>query len=138
MTPEERAHWRYSHKWPAFKGEVEFDMTFEFLGQRVTRRAKVQYEHTPEWEYFDLKKRAPYVGWQGTSYQLEIQAVPQEYHDDGTMTLGAPQWASMSDLTGDNVLPHEAWDAVIDAIDEQCKAEDAKRRLAAAPPAGEA
>jgi hypothetical protein len=37
----------------------------------------------------------------------------------------------VTDFTEDDVLPHEAWDAVIDAVDEKCKAEDAKRRRAA-------
>jgi len=131
-----REHRDYSHKWPAFKGALEFDMTFEFLGQRVTRKAKVVYEHTPAWEYFDLRKRAPYVGSEGTMYHLEILALPQEYHDDGSVTFGEPYWVEMPDLLGDDVLPHEAWDPVMDAIDEKCKAEDAARRLAAVKPAG--
>jgi hypothetical protein len=44
----------------------------------------------------------------------------------------------MEDITRGDVLPHEAWNAVDDAIDEKCKAEDAARRLAAAPTAGKA
>ena len=72
------------------------------------------------------------------AYHLEVQAVPQEYHDDGTMTLGEPHWVKMEDITRGDVLPHEAWNAVDDAIDEKCKAEDAARRLAAAPTAGKA
>lgn len=135
---KKREHRDYSYKWPAFKGELEFDMSFEFLGQKVTRKAKVTYEHTPEWEYFDVRKRAPHVGSEHTMYHLEIQAVPQEYHDEGPMTLGEPYWVEMPDLLGDDVLPHEVWEPVIDAINEKCKAEDARRRLEAAPPAGTA
>jgi len=130
-----REHRDYSRKWPAFKGELEFDMAFDFLGQRITRKAKVVYEHTPEWEYFDLRKHAPYVGSEGTMYHLEILAVPQEYHDGGPMTFGEPHWVEMPDLLCDEVLPHEAWDPVFGAIDEKCKIEDAARRLAAADPA---
>jgi hypothetical protein len=52
-------------------------------------------------------------------------------HDDGTVTLGTPRWVEMTDLASDDLLPHEAWDAVLDAVDEQCKVEDAERRRAA-------
>jgi hypothetical protein len=37
----------------------------------------------------------------------------------------------MGDLIEDGVLPHEVWDVLLDAIEQQCKAEDAKRRQAA-------
>jgi hypothetical protein len=47
---------------PAFTGVFEFDLTVEVFGQRVTRKAKAEYEFTPEWEYFDLHKQAPFAG----------------------------------------------------------------------------
>jgi hypothetical protein len=34
----------------------------------------------------------------------------------------------MTDLALDYVLPHEAWNAVLDAVDEKYKAEDAEAR----------
>jgi len=128
---EERALSDYSFKYPAFKGELPFDLTFTFLGKSVTRMAKVIYEHTPEWPYYDLRKQAEFTGWEGTQYHIELQVVPEEHHDDGTVTLGTPHWIKLDDITEDDVLPHEAWDAVLDAVDKQCKAEDAKRRRAA-------
>ena len=94
--------------------------------------AKVIYEHTPKWPYYDLRKQAEFTGWEGTQYHIELQAVPEEHHDDGTVTFGTPPWIDMTDLTEDDVLPHEARDAVIDAVDEKCNAEDAERRRAAA------
>ncbi len=41
---------KYSFSFPGFKGELGFDLTIAFLGQSLTRKAKVVYEHTPEWE----------------------------------------------------------------------------------------
>jgi hypothetical protein len=76
-----------------------------FLGQNVTRKAKVVYEHTPAWPYYDLQKQAENTGWEGTKYHIEMQAVPQDYDEDGTMTLGTPQWVEMADLVSDDVLP---------------------------------
>ena len=128
---EDRALSNYSFSYPGFKGELPFDLTISLLGKSVTRKAKVAYEHTPEWPYYDLPKQSQFTGWESTKYHIELQAVPEEYDDDGTMTFGTPRWIEMTDLTEDDVLPHEAWDAVIDAVDEKCKAEDAKRRRAA-------
>jgi hypothetical protein len=57
-------------------------------GQRITRRAKDKYAHTPLWEYFDLKKNAPLVvKISKTWFQIEILAIPQELHEDGTVTM---------------------------------------------------
>jgi len=122
----------YSFRYPGFKGELSFDLTMTFLGKSVTRKAKVIYEHTPGWPYYDLRKQAEFTGWEGTQYHIELQAVPEEHHDDGTVTFGTPHWITLDDITEDDALPHEAWDAVIDAVDEKCKAEDAERRRAAA------
>ena len=42
---------------PAFKGILEFDLTIGWLGKQITRRARVDYEHTPEGEFYDLQKK---------------------------------------------------------------------------------
>jgi hypothetical protein len=129
---EEQALHDYSFNYPGFKGELHFDLTFTFLGKSVTRKAKVVYEHTPEWPYYDLRKQAEFTGWDSYHYHIELQAVPEEHHDDRTITFGTPRWVEMTDLVSDDVLPHEAWDVVLDAVDEKCKAEDAERRRVAA------
>ena len=40
---EERELLDYSQKFPGFRGEIEFDWTVAFLGQSVTRKARVVY-----------------------------------------------------------------------------------------------
>ena len=47
---DERQLLEYSSKYPGFRGELEFDWTVAFLGQTVTRKARVAFEHTPVWE----------------------------------------------------------------------------------------
>ena len=42
-----------------------------------------------------------------------------------------PYWASLEDITQNDVLPNAVWEAAIDAIDAKCKSEDAQRRTAA-------
>jgi hypothetical protein len=129
---EERELLDYSQKFPGFRGELEFDWTVAFLGQTVTRKARVVYQHTPDWEYFDLLKNAPYKGWDSSSYRIEMQAVPVEDWDgDGEPIPGTPYWVSLEDITDNDVLPQAFWEAVIDAIDAKCKVEDAERRAAA-------
>lgn len=129
---EEDERSRYSMRYPGFRGELEFDLTIAFLGNTVTRKAKVVYEHTPEWSYFDLNKRAEFTGWHGTCYHIEVAAVPEQDHEDGTTTLGDLYWVHLEDITQNDVLPHGTWDALMDAIDEKCRAEDAERRRVAA------
>jgi hypothetical protein len=103
-----------------------------FLGQSVTRKARVVYSHTPDWEYFDLIKSAPYTGWDSSSYRIEMQAVPVEDWDgDGEPILGTPYWVSLEEIMDNDVLPNAFWEAVMDAIDAKCKVEDAERRATA-------
>jgi hypothetical protein len=129
---EERELLDYLHKFPGFRGEIEFDWTEAFLGQSVTRKARVVYSHTPDWEYFDLLKNAPFKGWDSSSNRIEMQAVPTETWDgDGEPILGTPYWVSLEDITQNDVLPDAFWNAVMDAIDAKCKVEDTERRIAA-------
>ena len=66
----------YSDDNPGFEGEYEFGLTVEKLGRRSTRRAKAVYAHTPDWEYFDLKKNALcVVDIASTSLHIEM-AIP--------------------------------------------------------------
>jgi hypothetical protein len=131
---EEEEHERsdYSFRFPAFKGELEFDLEIAFLGKSVSRKAKIVYEHTPEWEYYDLRKKALHTGWSGSSYYIEVAAIPEEWDGDGNPVQGTPYWVRLEDFTSDDVIPHEMWDAVAEAVDEKCKVEDAERRRVAA------
>ena len=131
VEDEGRARSDYSFKYPAFKGELPFDLTFSFLGKTVTRKAKLVYEHTPEWPYFDLLKQAVNEGWNGTSYHIELAAEPEEYGSDDTPIPMKPEWFQSEDIARDGVLPREEWDALLDLVDEQCKVEDAERRRGA-------
>ena len=55
--------WNFSNSNPGFIGEAEFDLEMILVGERVVRRARIKFEYTPEWEYFDLKKQALFTGW---------------------------------------------------------------------------
>jgi len=63
-----------------------------------------------------------------------MQAVPvADWDGEGNPIPGTPSWASLEDITQNDVLPNEVWEAVMDAIDAKCKVEDAERRTAAKP-----
>jgi hypothetical protein len=111
----------HSRKFPAFKGRLEFDLTVEVFGKRVTRKARADYSHTPEWEYWDLRKRAPHVGWPQSNLSISIRTIPSK---DGS--VGGPEWEDVDVLNFG-----EIWDILDDEIERRCKAEDAKRRRAA-------
>jgi len=128
---EHHRRWLYSHHNPGFEGTFEFDMTLEVLGQRITRRVRAVFRHTPGWEYYDLNNQALFVGAESTAYSLELQAVPEEFHEDGTWTEGKPEWMATEDLIKGGVLSLDVRDEIIQGIDKQCRAEDAERRRAA-------
>jgi hypothetical protein len=129
---DERALSDYSFRHPAFRGEMPFDLTISLLGHTVTRKAKVVFTHTPEWPYFDLWKQAEFTGWPMSSYHIEVEAVPEEHDEDENCVEGETEWLQLEDMTKDGVVPTETRDAVLDAVDEHCKREDASRRKAAA------
>jgi hypothetical protein len=96
------------------------------------RPATMAYHHTPEWEYFDLHKNAPYTGWGSSSDQVEVQAEPiEDWDGDGKSIPGEPYWVPLNDIIEEDVLPHGFWEAVDDAIEAKCKTEDAERRTVA-------
>jgi hypothetical protein len=112
----------YSTRFPGFRGTLDF----ELCGKRVTRKARADYTFTPKWEYWDTRKRAPYVGWPGSGACITVRTLPAK---DGTD--GASPWRKIDILD-----IWEVWDILDDAIEERCKVEDAKRRRAAARKAG--
>jgi hypothetical protein len=111
----------YSTRFPAFRGTLDFELTVELCGKRVTRKARADYTYTPGWEYWDMRKQAPYVGWPGSGACITVRTLPAK---DGTD--GASPWRKIDILD-----IWEVWDILDDAIEEQCRAEDAKRRRAA-------
>ena len=40
------------------------------------------YTFTPEWEYFDIKKNAPYFVWAMSRMVLHVLTVPEEWRDE--------------------------------------------------------
>jgi hypothetical protein len=113
----------YSNRFPAFEGTLEFDLTIEAFGKRVTRKARAEYTYTPEWEYWDRQKQAPHLGAPGSGLCVSVRTVPDK---DGHAGDGGPRWEKIDILD-----IGELWDILDDAIEERCKAEDAKRRRAA-------
>jgi hypothetical protein len=136
----------YSTKHPAFQGTLEFDLTFELYGQRVTRKARVEYTFAPEWEYWDLKKNAPSVGWGSATFGMSILTVPEDEDEeigedeeaDATDETDfeedppKPEWVAFDGVYHLGVLNRRIWDTFDNAIEEQCRVEDAERRKAAA------
>lgn len=78
MTLEQLADWRHVHDPPGFVGNYEFDLTFDLLGEKVTRRARAEYTFTPEWEYFDLEKQALFTGHYAIQLGLSVLTVEDE------------------------------------------------------------
>jgi hypothetical protein len=128
IMPDHEEQSQYSSDNCGFEGKYEFDLTVEMLGRRITRRARVLYEHTPLWPYFDRKKNGLCVAdIPETMLSLEILAMPREFHEDGTVTDKAPYWVEANEILDDDLFP-DLTDALCDAIDDRCKSEDEERR----------
>jgi hypothetical protein len=123
MREQDQERVAYSRQNPAFKGTLDFDLAIEVLGKRVTRKARANYTHTPDWEYWDLHMQAPHLGWPQAILGISIRTIPDKDGNPGC----APSWEKIDVLD-----IGELWEIIDDAIEERCKAEDAKRRRAAA------
>lgn len=140
-TTEWVAESRYSDRWPGFKGSIEFDLTLELFGERITRLARFNYVHTPEWEYFDLHNGALRQSHEASKYELLLLTVPAEDTEYEGDTAGddpevdgdddKPEWVSGCGITEIGVLNRNVWEHLRMLIEERCKAEDAERRRAA-------
>jgi len=74
-----------------------------------------------------------------TNWDISILTVPEdedeevdESEDDYEQEPPEPQWVDMNSLSALGMLNRKIWDAIDEAVEAQCKAEDAKRRKAAA------
>ncbi|CCB63749.1 hypothetical protein [Hyphomicrobium sp. MC1] len=132
-TGKKKERMLHTNDHPAFKGELELDLTISLVGKSVTRKMKVEYSFTPSWEYFDLHKGSLYVGWESSVLKLSVQGLPEgtvEKTADGKMitTRSAPVWYSGELLFEDGVLTREMDDAIYAAVEQHCQEEDRRRR----------
>ena len=124
----------YANKNRAFEGVLEFDLTVELLGGRFMRRARIVYSYTPgDWPWFDPKARKSRRGVESARYHLEVAAVREEEHEDGTVTYGKPRWVRCMDILQDDVPTNAVLGNIINRIDLKCRAEDRQLRKAAGP-----
>lgn len=111
---------------PAFEGSYEFDYTVSALGLDVKRVVRVEYKHTPDWEFFDLELGELAKGWPRSVWNVGV-LVPgsTSRSSDGV----APQ-AECKSIWSDEVgtIFGEIEDLVYDEIDQRCRVEDAERR----------
>ncbi len=120
----------------AFRGELGFPLTFELLGERFTKMAKIVYAYTPgDWRWFNPTTRTTRKGVESAVYHIDLRLVPEEWHDDGAdhgaVKDGELYWFTFGDFIRDDMLPNDVLSAIINAVDEKCRAEDDERRGAA-------
>lgn len=105
-----------------FKDDLEFDLTLRLLGKTVKRRAKVQFQYRPDWNYWDPQTAQEREGWFSSTMELFIQSVPDKYDPPGE-----PEWIRV-DLFADGILPSRVWDKLDEEIDLKCQTIDKERR----------
>lgn len=117
----------------AFSGEIEFDLEVKLFGTAVQRKAKIVYEHTPDWAYLNHITGKEQLGWESTSFGIEILAIPDgeawETGKNGKLVKckNDPCWTKV-DLVQDGVLPESVKHTVYDMIDQDARRQDAENR----------
>jgi hypothetical protein len=123
---------RHANAWPGFSGSYEFRLSMVLLGKRVTRTARAEYSHTPEWEYYDVKlqklMQAPYQSRIALSVRVDDEQ-KRKTPIKGKKRLKA-KWERI-DLSAFGVIGDEIWQLLRAKIDERCKMEDERRRAVA-------
>jgi hypothetical protein len=130
---EAEAH-RHALKHPGFMGATEFEIAFEALGVKCVRKARVTWERTPHWPYYDLHKRSVVTMPAGGGMGLEIWAIPDEIAWRPTpkgswkKSKGEPAWVKVNALLDEGILPSTVWEALEERIEQRCQTEDLRRR----------
>ncbi|MRR55032.1 MAG: hypothetical protein EG822_11050 [Deltaproteobacteria bacterium] len=127
---------RYSESHPAFTGNVEFDLILELFGTKVKKRARIVYERTPEWEYYDLNLGKLMKGWETQTMSMELLLEPEEGNFEAYRTStgkirrrkAKSKWVSFGDLFQEGFLPFDLFSEFDGAIAEACCKEDERRR----------
>ena len=58
-STEDQERWDYSEEHPGFTGILEFDVTIEVFGEKVTHKMRAEYDHTPDWDGTNLEASLP-------------------------------------------------------------------------------
>lgn len=126
--------WNHSHEHPAFSGQLELDLDLSILGLTVTRKLRVTYTHTPDWEYFDLHRNSLFIGWPSGTMSFELKAFTEDdqlEHSDGGKRRRSgltPVWLKADLFLEEGVFSREMNDAIDNAVEARCQEEDRQRR----------
>jgi hypothetical protein len=134
FEPEEIDLFHYQNKHPAFEGTLEFELKLEAFGKSTTRKARVVWQHTPEWEHYDLNRHCVMpAGGQFVLYTEILAVSEREYWDRGAdgksrKRKNMPTWTKIDLLKEDALMSDEMLQEIDARIDQACRVEDAARR----------
>ena len=126
LTDDDDALHGYSAAHPAFRGHIEFELEIRLFGQTIKRRARVLYEHTPDWAYYDPIQARVMFGWEGTSMQFEVLGSRPKDGPRGRRKQPRETWEELR--IPDALFPSELWEATLQAIDDKAREQNIERR----------
>lgn len=122
LSGEEFDRYVHSHRCPGFDSVIKCKLAWEIFGQRIERDARIAFECSPNWTYYDLKKKALFTGWGSTSYTVEVHVRFSD--DDGKRRS---KWIS-ADVMHEGIWSERLSNLVFDMIEAECAKIDAMRR----------
>jgi len=118
----------------AFEGEITFDLEIEMFGHRTVRTAKVTYEHTPEWPYYDPATDSEVEGIGEARYELWLLAEPSDQVIFADELHGGPRaddrryWAPSDLMEHTGVMSEEQCIGIWDAVERDARRQDQENR----------
>lgn len=113
---------------PAFSGTVNFQIKLDMLGRSGIREAKIKYECTPEWPYWNKLTGRETNKREQARFSLWLLAVPDPRQEFDHPEDAEPVWVQVRELIEDGILPHEMIDAMFLSADNDARRQDIENR----------
>lgn len=119
-----------------FSGTLEFPITMSLLGHQVSRTARINYERSPDWPYYDPDAGKELLGGDMTNLNLEILAEHSSICSDCVVERARTSLERESskacnactNFSDHGIWSKKMWDEIKALIDKECRAKDAANR----------
>lgn len=109
-----------------FRGEIPIELEIELLGERSRRKAKIVYDYSPAWDYWDVESQSERSGTAEGSIGISVLADPEATGFFGPYEDG-PYWLPLG-IVAPGVLSEAQRAEIDDLIEEDIRRQDRANR----------